>query len=120
MRMPNAESKKRFRASAAASICQGEPTAVGFRDLAAECQTDSGAFRFRREKWHEKIGRVHDAVAFINDEDFDAVPGLVAAHGDSAAGFERSVDRVMQKIDQHLLDLRRIGPEFSFSVRAEV
>ena len=102
------QAQQRFATAAAFAIHQGQGTAVRFRDLPAQSQPDSRTARLRGEERHEEIGRVHDALPFVLHVKLDAIRNLAPANDDPAARFKRSIHRVVQNIDQQLLELRRV------------
>ena len=62
------------------------------------------------KKGTNKIGRVHDSLPFILHVNLHALGHFAPADDDTAAGFTRSIDRIVQNVDQQLLELRGISP----------
>jgi hypothetical protein len=83
---------------------------VRLRDLAAERQPDAGAGRLGREERHEQVGRIGESGALVAHADLDAAVDGGPGDVDLAVPvlLDR-VDRVAQKVDQHLLDLVAVG-----------
>src|ERR1700693_3859443 len=97
------------------SISQSKRAAVGFRNLPAQNQADSGAALLGGEKRHEEIGSVGNAGGFIFNPYADRAVFAFPAHVDTTAGLQSSIDSIAQKIDEQLFELVRIGLYFCFS-----
>ena len=99
-----------------------------FCDLLTQYQPDTRAAGLGGKEWHKQIGRIHDSRSFIVNHDFDAIAGFSPMNRNCPASFERSIDRIVHQINEHLLDLRRIrsdsqlwaGNDLDFESRLEI
>src|SRR5277367_3400751 len=82
------------------TIFECERAAVSFGDLPAENQTDARASLLGGEKRHKKIRSAGDSWAIVLNPHFDAAVLAFPADAHAAAGFESSVHRIVQQIDQ--------------------
>jgi hypothetical protein len=102
-----------FTALSIIAVGELQHAAVGFCDLAAQDQTDAAAAVLGGEEWNKKIVAVEQAMALVADEDFNTARVGAPAHFNGAGMFERGikrgVDGVTDQVDQHLLDLVRVG-----------
>lgn len=92
-----------------AAILESQTAAMRFKNLPRQHKADAGATGFGREERHEKVFRVRQAAARIDD--FNAQFTVVALPADAyfAAVRQGRVNRILEQIDQRLLDLVRIG-----------
>src|SRR5438876_6451320 len=99
-----------------------------FCNLPAERQSDAGAAWLRGEEWNEQICRVHNPLAFITNDHFDAIAGFAPENCDRSLRLERGIDRIVHEINQDLFDLRpvrmnsyfRSGNDSYFKPRLEI
>ena len=82
-----------------------------FRDLPAQRQPDSGTSRLRREERHEQVRRVHDPLAFVLHENLHAISRSRQPATTPPPVSRGSIDRVVQNVNQQLLELRGISAE---------
>src|SRR5580658_4507084 len=104
-RFLNREAQFCFAAAAVAAILERQSAAVGFCDLAAEDEANSGAALFRGEEGHEEVGGVRNAGAFIQYGNFQVRAVAGPGHLYSAARFPCGVDGVVNEVDQKLFEL---------------
>ena len=95
-------------------VLEGERAAVRFGDLPAEHETNARTRGFGREERYEQVGIVGQAGSLIVDPQLERAPSALPADRDAAAGFQRCVDRVVEQIDQELLQLIGIGSNRHF------
>src|SRR5437588_751341 len=74
----------------AGTIRQGQRTAMRFRNLPAERETNSRSTRLRGKEGNEQVRWVHDPGAGVAHENFHAVRHVAPACRDPSFGFQRS------------------------------
>ena len=91
-----------------------------FGDLPAQDEADTRTTRFCREERDEKVRGVWDARAVILDPNFEEAVFTPPSDSDAAGGFERSIHGIVEKIDEELLELVRIGMDFDLGAGLEL
>ena len=92
---------------------------MSFGDLPAEDQADPGASLLGGEKRDEKVCGAGNSRAIILHPHFDAAVLAFPSDADAAAGFQRGIHCVVQKIDQKLFELIGIGLNLCFRAGLE-
>src|SRR5271156_4141454 len=87
------------------AIFKRQRTTVRFGNLPAEHEPDAGAAGLRREKRDEKIRGIRDARAIVLHPNIDVIIFVIPSDANTAAGFERSVHSIAEKIDEELIEL---------------
>src|SRR4030088_975781 len=97
-----------------------------FRNLPAKGQTNSRTARLRGEERHEQICRIHDAWPFVLHENLDAICDFAPANQYAATCLQRRIHRVVQNVDEQLLDLctvrqdRQLRPRPNINAQARL
>ena len=86
-------------------------------DLAAEGQPDARSVRLRGEEGHEQVGGVRDPRSLVLDEHLDVEGGDSPPDAHAAPRLRDGVDRVVQQVDEHLVQLIRVGPNDDVGAR---
>src|SRR5262249_51985357 len=85
-----------------------------FGNLTAQWQANPRTRGLRGKERNEEISGVHDARTFVFNEDLDAISFLTPAKRNVAVCFESGINSVVQEIDQHLFNLRRVCANHCF------
>src|SRR5262245_17953075 len=101
-------SQKRAASAAIRAVVERERSAVSFGDLAAQDEADARSARLRREERHEQVRLVRQADPFVFNPELERASPQRPADAHAAARGQRGVDRVVEQIDQQLLELIRI------------
>src|SRR5687768_12832460 len=94
------EPERRARPSTIGAVLECECAAVAFSDLSAQGETDARSSRLRREERHEQVAGALKPRPFILDANDQHTVLRRPARSDAAPGFERSIGRVAQQVDQ--------------------
>src|SRR5271169_6151607 len=112
------QAQARFAAALGLAIFERERSAVSFGNLPAENQANARAALLGGEERDEEVRWVGDARPVVLHPDFDVAVFVLPAHANTAAGFERGVHSIVEKINQKLVELRRVS--LDSDVRAEL
>jgi hypothetical protein len=82
---------------------------MSFGDLAAQHQAYSRPALLGCKERYKQIRRVWQSRSFIFDPNVEVALVSRPANSDSAAGFERRIDRVVEQVDQELIQLISVG-----------
>src|SRR3954470_2880615 len=88
-----------LRAVTVLTVHEHERSVMRFGDLTTQRQTNSRPLGFCGEKRDEKIGGVHNTMAFIFNEDLNAIRFLTPAEPDVSMRFKRGINSVVHQID---------------------
>src|SRR4029077_3885446 len=114
LRESDRQAQARFATLSGGTVLQAEAAAMSFGDLPAEDQADAGTGGLGGEERHEQIGGIGNAGPFVLNPHFEVTVAATPPDADASAGFERCVHRVVNQVDEKLLELVRVrlNPNF--------
>ncbi len=87
-----------------------------FGNLSAEHQADARAALLRGKEWNEEIRRIWNARTFVHNANFQIAVRSFPTDAYAASGFQRRFHRIVDEIDEKLIEL--VGVRLDFQIRS--
>src|SRR3954471_24559220 len=105
------QANPRFTSVDITAVLERNASAMRFYDLSRQCQSNSGATLLGGEERHKQVGAVHDARSIIKNKYVHVLSVTLPSNQYASRGLQSSIHRVLNQVDQQLIELIGINPE---------